>query len=289
MPTSADPVTAVSEADAQGEIADIFDDIRQTLGVDVVNLVWRHLATIDRALPWAWECVRPAYLTGAVATEAQHMKQKLILPQLPKLTPDLLATSGVSSDSLSSISAIQRSYDRSNSMNFLALAALADCDINRLTDYDGASGSKRQAEQTARLGVLPALPPLNETGPELYALLERLNRLAQVRDDAIMVSMYRQLSYWPAYLEVVWTLIAPIAEDGRLHKLVTATEKAACPHIDLLKGQLDVAEEHLAAKAALRNFLERVNLPKMIVITRMLTVAISSADQSWKTIESPLS
>jgi len=40
VPINADPVSAISEADAQGDIADIYDDIRQTLGVDAVNLVW---------------------------------------------------------------------------------------------------------------------------------------------------------------------------------------------------------------------------------------------------------
>ena len=49
-----DPVPAVTEAAATGETAAIFADIRQVLGVDVVNLIWRHLATIEGALPWAW-------------------------------------------------------------------------------------------------------------------------------------------------------------------------------------------------------------------------------------------
>ena len=49
-----DPVPAITEAAATGETAAIFADIRQVLGVDVVNLIWRHLATMDGALPWAW-------------------------------------------------------------------------------------------------------------------------------------------------------------------------------------------------------------------------------------------
>ena len=60
----ADPFPAVAEAAAVGEIADLFADIRATVGVRVVNLVWRHLATIDGALPWAWGAVRPIYLQG---------------------------------------------------------------------------------------------------------------------------------------------------------------------------------------------------------------------------------
>jgi len=50
-----DPVPAITEAGATGEIAAIFADIRHVLGVEVVNLIWRHLATLPGALPWAWE------------------------------------------------------------------------------------------------------------------------------------------------------------------------------------------------------------------------------------------
>ena len=46
-----DPFPAVAEAAAAGRTADLFTDIRATVGVRVVNLVWRHLATMDGALP----------------------------------------------------------------------------------------------------------------------------------------------------------------------------------------------------------------------------------------------
>src|SRR6202030_3503789 len=57
-----DPVPAVTEAGATGEIADIFADIRHVYQVGVVNLVWRHLATFPGALPWVWQSVKPAYV-----------------------------------------------------------------------------------------------------------------------------------------------------------------------------------------------------------------------------------
>ena len=56
---SGDPVAAISEAGATGEIAALYGDIRATLGVPVVNLIWRHLATFPGALPWAWQSLRP--------------------------------------------------------------------------------------------------------------------------------------------------------------------------------------------------------------------------------------
>ena len=75
-----DPVAAIGEADARGDIAELYADIRATLGVPVVNLVWRHLASIDGALPWAWQAVRPAYRSGAVSHHAERLKAGLVLP-----------------------------------------------------------------------------------------------------------------------------------------------------------------------------------------------------------------
>jgi hypothetical protein len=48
--TQGDPVPAVPENEATGVIAGIFADIRDTLNVEVVNLIWRHLATMPGAL-----------------------------------------------------------------------------------------------------------------------------------------------------------------------------------------------------------------------------------------------
>jgi hypothetical protein len=47
-------VPSVSEAAATGEIAEIYSDIRNTLGTSVVNLIWRNMATMPGALRWTW-------------------------------------------------------------------------------------------------------------------------------------------------------------------------------------------------------------------------------------------
>ena len=64
-------VPSVLESAASGEIAEIYSDIRATLGTSVVNLVWRNLATIPDALPWTWSTVRPLYLGAAPLHEGQ--------------------------------------------------------------------------------------------------------------------------------------------------------------------------------------------------------------------------
>ena len=59
-----DTLPAISEGEATGEIAELYADIRETLNVTAINYVWRHIATIDGGLRWAWEAAKPMFVSG---------------------------------------------------------------------------------------------------------------------------------------------------------------------------------------------------------------------------------
>src|SRR5256885_784257 len=102
-----EPFPAIAEASATGETADLFADIRATVGVRVVNLVWRHLATLDGALPWAWTAVKPLYLKGIADQAVVHFRESMIVPKLGSLAgPEPI-----------SVDAVLASYDHSNTVN----------------------------------------------------------------------------------------------------------------------------------------------------------------------------
>src|SRR6266850_8186345 len=90
----AESVPSVLESEARGEIADIFADIRKVLGTSVVNLIWRHLATMPGALPWTWATVRPLYL-GAAPLHAEAVRRTIALPELPGFSADTLLAAGI--------------------------------------------------------------------------------------------------------------------------------------------------------------------------------------------------
>ena len=92
---SGDPVPAISEAEASGHIAVLFDDIRATLGVLVVNLIWRHLAVFPGGLAWAWQSLKPLYANGAVSAQATALRAGLDIPKLPGLSAPALAAAGL--------------------------------------------------------------------------------------------------------------------------------------------------------------------------------------------------
>ena len=119
-----DPVPAITETAATGEIAAIFADIRGVLGVAVVNLIWRHLATMPRALPWAWRVLRPLYVDGTITAEAAALRSDLDLPRLPPFPPEVLAAAGLLDCDISAIRNVLAAYDRTNAMAVIALSTL---------------------------------------------------------------------------------------------------------------------------------------------------------------------
>ena len=101
-----DTLPAVSESGATGEVAELYADIRETLNVSAINYVWRHIATIDGGLRWAWQAAKPMFVSGRVESECEHLQAQLSYPQLPSLSDTTLALVGVGSDGRDTIGAI---------------------------------------------------------------------------------------------------------------------------------------------------------------------------------------
>ena len=209
-----DPVPAIAEADAIGEIAALYADIRAVYGVSVVNLVWRHLAAIPGALPWVWETVRPLYLDGTIAREAAALRAARRLPPVVVLPAEVFAAAGLGATDAARIGEVLDAYERTNPMALIALSVV----LERLANPDLGGGEGAPLRQ----GPLPAgpaiaLPPLlrlEEMAPATAALVIRLNQIGTVALDPVLASLYRNLAHWPAYLALAWTVLAPLDAGG---------------------------------------------------------------------------
>lgn len=118
------PVTALAEADATGEIADIFADIRQTMELPLITSIWRVLVDIEDGLPTAWNATKPLYQTGQPQASLVKMREQISLPHPEPFTRSQLSCIGISPNDLPSIRAILNAYNRSNGLNLMALTAL---------------------------------------------------------------------------------------------------------------------------------------------------------------------
>ena len=281
--SSGDPVPSIPEAAATGEIAALYADIRRSLGVGVVNLIWRNLAATPGALAWAWGAVRPLYAAGAIQAEAEALRRSQALPDICRLPPAALRAVGVTEADENAIRRIVDAYDRSNPLNLLALLAL----LGRLRDDRDtvAADSPEPAAEISPAGQENMLPPilsLDAMAPETAALVREINRLGARGSDHILVSMPRHLAHWPGYLGLYWTLIAPFDADGRLARCVDAVyadgEGRAAR---LMERMAETAPPDAEIRASVEHTLEdfaRHAISRMIPVTALLLAALPEPD-----------
>ena len=67
----------VTEKEATGEVAEIYQDIRETMDMPFVNTIWRNFATKEGVLQWVWYSLKPIYESGAVAHYASELRSSL--------------------------------------------------------------------------------------------------------------------------------------------------------------------------------------------------------------------
>ncbi|WP_422035842.1 hypothetical protein [Reyranella sp.] len=258
-----DPLPAITEAAATGEIADLFADIRTTVGVRVVNLVWRHLATMDGALPWAWAAVKPLYLAGLPDAAMAAFRRTMDIPKLASLAGEEPA----------SVDAVLASYDHSNTINLFALGALRAW-LNDAVARDGkiTPGSRKAAPDLA----LPKLASAEDVAPETWALVLRLNKFGDEPQPLILASMYRHLAHAPSFLARIETVLAPVAADGSLRRAVLDNRRtAAALAADIARAISAARPAHaMEIEKAVGLFVDHA-IGKMVTICRAIRVARS--------------
>jgi hypothetical protein len=255
-----DPVTAITEAAASGETADLFADIRETIGVRVVNLIWRHLATMEGALPWAWAAVKPLYAEGIVDAAVVRFRATMIVPRLASL----------SGPEPAGVDAVLASYDHSNTSNLFALGALAAW----LRGEVAASGTPPSGMRLAAPNL--SMPPLASEGdvaPDVWAMVLRLNHFGDTPKPLILASMYRQLAGSPGFLRRVEAALTPVQADGSLDRAIIANREAARAEARVLARAISAPQPPPAPiEAGVSTFLDHA-IGKMVTICRAIRVA----------------
>ena len=241
-------VPSILEADARGEIAEIFVDIRKVLGTSVVNLIWRHLATMPGALPWTWATVRPLY-QGDAPLHAEAIRRTIALPDLPGFSTDTLLAAGIDQSDQAIIRNVLDSYQYTNALALAVLSALLAHFEPRAADAVTAAAAAPKPS-----GVrIPELPPMDALDPEVAQLVAELNGFGEDTEPQLIASMYRHLAYWPAYLALVRTMLVPLQADGRLDALTRSTRTLGQAHGAMLASQLKPATPPDTLAAALKS------------------------------------
>ena len=259
-----EPFPAIAEAAAMGETTDLFADIRATVGVRVVNLVWRHLATMDGALPWAWAAVKPLYVEGIADAAVGRFRHSMIVPRLTSLAGPEPA----------GVDAVLASYDHSNTVNLFALGAL----VAKLRGETAASGTPERGPRLAAPDLpLPPLASEGDVAPDVWAMVLRLNHFGDRSEPLILASMYRQLAGSPAFLKRVKAALASVQADGTLDRAITANRETARTQARTIARAISAPPPPpVPIEAGVAAFLDHA-ISKMVTICRAIRVARGNA------------
>lgn len=248
------PLPEIRESDATGTIAGLYAEIRAAIGVPMVNLVFRNMATVLGCLDWAWAHLRPLYASGHVAAAAANITADPALRDVIHLPQSFAATSVLSHRDIAAVGA---AYAHANPMNLLGLFV-----IQRLLDETAPARSRSADPSTVTPRTFPTLPPMIDlkTAPAATrALLDALARQLHQGDNGVIPSLYRHFGAAPDVLKALKDALDRPVADGRLfaaadrlHRAGAAAAEALylkCPVLDLAPPSRDAAAtlRHLIA------------------------------------------
>ncbi|WP_431302419.1 hypothetical protein [Sediminicoccus sp. BL-A-41-H5] len=241
----------IREADARPEVEAIYGQLRRAYGLPMVNLIWRHFATLPGVLPWAWESIAPATPLLPAAT-ARLMAALEPLPRLA-MGPEAAAIAAL--------------YNRGNLSNLILLTAL----------LRGPAGpAPAPVPAAAPPEMLPKPPPLprfDALSPEAQRGVLALARL-HAHAEGIIPTLYLHLAHWPALLTPLYMALSPLFGMGKVAALRRKALEAASREADAMRPYLaspppPPPEALEAARAVLTPFTGQV-IADMVPIGLML-------------------
>jgi hypothetical protein len=187
----------IPEASAQGEIALLYEDIRQTLAVEHVPSLYRVLATEPDALADLWAAFQP-FLESLQASQFSSqvtqlasefaLRQRLPLIHLP-------------SPPRNTIRYLLDSFNRANPRTWLFSTA--------------ARHTLRHVRRPNSL-VWRLDPAADATASVPRELRKTLEDIRALYGSAAVPGIYRALAAWPDALRAFWGIIRPLHESGTI-------------------------------------------------------------------------
>ena len=116
----------IPETEATGRIAEIYDDIRQTLDMSMVNTIWRSLALKEEVLEWVWSSLKPIYQNDSVRHYASKLHSQINLDNVSPIPLPAFRILGVSDKDKDDLKNLMDDLAYSNTQNIIAFITHMD-------------------------------------------------------------------------------------------------------------------------------------------------------------------
>ena len=223
----------ITEKEATGEVAEIYQDIRETMNMPFPQTIWRNLATKEGALQWVWYSLKPIYQSGAVAHYASELRSSLDVPSISTIPESAFNILGISNQDRQHISEFLDSLNFGNSQNIIGLSALYSEPSHEAQTQTFKNPAKRKYSD------LPSLIDPDTLGKNEKALFDLINQIGQDVSVGLPPLWSRGLARWPKLLPIIWNTLSMIEADGRLEQLKQKTKDEAFKNSSILASRIN--------------------------------------------------
>ncbi len=256
----------VREADADGHLREIYADIKQSLGVPHVNIIFQAYAVYPQFLEQHWAAVKPILATQ----EFFDMSDRLGAEAYTRMhnyfaIPDLcvrMAAQDLSSGARKELTNTVELFHYNNP----PLLLLA---VGQLQAFEAPTGRARVARPADHpvFADRPSVINEEDASPQIRKVYEDIRRtlgLPFVNTD------YRAFARWPDFLCAFWEVLKPIVESPVYHESQTGMRESAWN----LARELPVALE-LSASQLMDRGMSDDDVADVVRITDLFVNALS--------------
>lgn len=263
----------ISEADASGTVAAVYEDIRATMELPLVNLIYRHLAVEPGRLESIWQQLRPNIVHPTTAISIATFQSNRATGEV-KIPASALAVVEPEGTFINRALTTIEAYNYANPRNLLCIYALLDgCPGTGGTE--GAAAASKQSFSTESL--LP-MSDLNSLDRHTRVLLEDLSRhFASPGETVIVPSLFRHFADNAGLLALLFVAVLPVIENGTLADSVAAISRVAPALAQSLPFPVQPVTDE-STRALLLRFTDIV--PSMMVAGRVLQQALGSGPRA---------
>lgn len=228
---TATPYPEIPESDAPPPIKAIYDDIKATLRVPLVNLVFRVLAANPDFLEIAWQQLRPNARTVFFERRADDIRLAAVTGMLAMGRPPACEDPEIRD--------VLKVFHYVNPKLLLAVAALRSATVGQLPRLEQLSrDEKRQIVPGIPSGVPEIDLSPGQSEPEavetIFSEIKSTYRIPVVNSD------YRALARWPEYFGEGWSALRAAAQDGAYRRLERSLRGMAAEAVLVMPFRVEI-------------------------------------------------
>lgn len=217
----------VSEIDASGELEQIYHQIRQTLRVTGVNLIFRKWAAQQGLLPLIWPAMQPIAQLAAFEAAADQLRSDAV-----RLAGEVGRLDAASATRLGESQAfqVQRALELYHYVNPKLL--LFNAVVRLAFTEESAPNALQPTGEVVEAGWPPGMYPMEmeEEQPDEARMREIFDDIKQTLRLETINSDYRTLALWPDYLATVWQRLKPLVQLPHYEEATARLRESAQQH-----------------------------------------------------------